>query len=131
MASKFVDLSRLVLVIPDAGATKKAMKIAEAYDIPWDRTIQYTKSRNQLTGQLTFNGADYSNKAVGDFDALVVGDICDDGGGTFLPIATDLRKHFDGKIMLHVTHGIFSKGRGVLSPEFDVVGCYNDMSSKE
>lgn len=45
-----------------------------------------------------------------------------------MPVAEALRKYVGGKIMLHTTHGLYTKGKDVLYPAFDMVSCYNDMS---
>lgn len=54
------------------------------------------------------NGFDMTNKKL-----LVIDDICD-GGGTFVLLANELKKHNPTRFSLFVTHGIFSKGVEVL-----------------
>lgn len=45
--------------------------------------------------------------------AVITDDICD-GGATFIGIAKELRRLNCHKVVLYVTHGIFSKGIEVL-----------------
>ncbi|MAX71916.1 MAG: hypothetical protein CMC76_12600 [Flavobacteriaceae bacterium] len=50
-------------------------------------------------------------------DCLIVDDICD-GGGTFIGLAKELKKHNAGNLYLAVSHGIFSKGLEELNQYF-------------
>jgi ribose-phosphate pyrophosphokinase len=50
-------------------------------------------------------------------DCLIVDDICD-GGGTFIGLAKELKKHNAGNLYLSVSHGIFSKGLKELNQYF-------------
>ena len=45
--------------------------------------------------------------------AVIIDDICD-GGGTFIPIAKELKAKGCRKVVLYVTHGAFTKGTQVL-----------------
>jgi ribose-phosphate pyrophosphokinase len=63
--------------------------------------------QNVKTGQLSgfhTNIADFEGKTC-----FIVDDICD-GGGTFVGLAALLKSRHAGKIVLIVSHGIFSKG---------------------
>ncbi len=99
------------VVIPDAGATKKA------YDWLLDR--QYTqghKRRDPMTGNLTgfeVDEIDFCKRPV-----TIIDDICD-GGGTFFGLLNELRKKNCGDATLFVTHGLFTKGVDDILHEFD------------
>lgn len=100
------DVPELAWVIPDKGATKR-FKLFEADNIvPW-RIIQCDKRRDGASGQLTVDIAVEEN-LVG-LTCVIVDDICD-GGGTFLPIAEKLKALGADRVVLAVSHGIFSKG---------------------
>lgn len=110
-------------VAPDAGALKKIYKLSKHLQKP---VICASKQRDVTTGNVT---ASYVSKQ--DYDnmigkkLLVVDDICD-GGRTF----TELRDILPttATVDLYITHGIFSKGKKVLTDKFNQVFCYNDMS---
>ena len=93
------------LISPDAGALKKIYKVAQFVAAP--SVIECSKTRNVKTGQLSgFNTqvVDFQGKTC-----FIVDDICD-GGGTFVGLAALLKSRNAGKIVLIVSHGIFSKG---------------------
>lgn len=98
------------LISPDAGALKKIYKVAQFVDAP--SVIECSKIRDVKTGHLSgfhTNMADFQGKTC-----FIVDDICD-GGGTFVGLAALLKQRNAGKIVLIVSHGIFSKG-------FDLAG---------
>ncbi|MBL7818075.1 MAG: hypothetical protein JNL70_23905 [Saprospiraceae bacterium] len=93
------------LISPDAGALKKIYKVAQFVDAP--EVIECSKKRDVKTGQLSgfaTNEADFEGKTC-----FIVDDICD-GGGTFVGLAALLKSRNAGKVVLIVSHGIFSKG---------------------
>jgi ribose-phosphate pyrophosphokinase len=93
------------LISPDAGALKKIYKVAQFVQAP--SVIECSKMRDVKTGQLSgFNTqvVDFQGKTC-----FVIDDICD-GGGTFVGLAALLKSRNTGKIVLIVSHGIFSKG---------------------
>lgn len=96
------------LVSPDAGALKKIHKLAQFLDI--DNVVECMKERDLKTGKLI------SFKTVEDDlsgqTCLIVDDICD-GGGTFAGTAKMLKEKGAAKVVLIVSHGIFSKGTNV------------------
>lgn len=96
-----------VVVAPDAGATKKAYKVAYEYHFGF---VQGVKHRDTETGALT--GFDAYGDVL-DKDVLIVDDICD-GGGTFIGLAKVLKEKGARSVSLYVTHGIFSKGLGCM-----------------
>jgi ribose-phosphate pyrophosphokinase len=93
------------LISPDAGALKKIYKVAQFVQAP--SVIECSKMRDVKTGQLSgFNTqvVDFQGKTC-----FIIDDICD-GGGTFVGLAALLKSRNAGKIVLVVSHGIFSKG---------------------
>jgi len=105
--------SNFILISPDAGASKKIFKLASALGI--SNIMECGKKRNLETGQLSGFSVpveDLKNKSC-----LIVDDICD-GGGTFLGLASELKKKNSGDLFLAVSHGIFSKGYDDLSSTF-------------
>ena len=104
-----------VIVAPDAGALKKSYKIAKMYGIP--ELVRADKLRNVETGEIT--GTVVYGSVEGK-NVIVADDICD-GGMTFLKLGEELRKQNPKGLHLHVTHGIFSKGKEDLLKVFDTV----------
>ena len=121
----------MVLVSPDAGASKKIYKLAEQIGYKGD-IITCSKDRD-TEGKLTKTVVPYS-RSENDLkkDYIIIDDICD-GGATFINIAKEIKKHqlFTGKIYLIVTHGIFSKGFEELSEYFDGIYCTNSYQDIE
>jgi ribose-phosphate pyrophosphokinase len=93
------------LVSPDAGALKKIHKLAQFLQI--EDVVECMKERDVKTGALT------SFKTIADHlegqTCFIVDDICD-GGGTFAGTAKMLKAKGAAKVVLIVSHGIFSKG---------------------
>ncbi len=110
-----------VLVAPDAGAMKKVSGIAKELKLEW---VRADKSRNPKTGEIT--GTVVYSEPVGDRDFLIVDDICD-GGRTFTALAKVLRPLTTGRILLYVTHGIFSAGYEPLLEDIDAVYTANRL----
>ena len=94
------------LVSPDAGALKKIYKLAQYLDAP--HVIECYKERDLKTGALS--GFKTATEHINDkTTCIIVDDLCD-GGGTFAGTAKMLREKGATKIVLVVSHGIFSKG---------------------
>lgn len=106
----FAGKSNYWLVSPDAGAAKKIHQVAEAIGYA-EKPVQALKYR--LVGG-AIDSIEIYESNLGGRDAYIVDDICD-GGATFIALAKELKKRNVGKIYLVVSHGIFSKGLGVLS----------------
>ena len=100
-----------VVVIPDAGAAKKAYEWAAGATI-----VQASKHRDAATGKLS--GFAIPEHDLGGRPCIIVDDICD-GGGTFLGLAAELAKANAGPLTLAVTHGLFTKGTDTLLESFD------------
>ena len=120
---------KIALVSPDAGATKKIHKVAKNLPMLVD-VVEARKVRDVYTGMITSTSIDAA--AIADKDALiVVDDICD-GGRTFVELAKAIAATgYAGKLILLVTHGIFSNGIDVLLEHYDYVECYNDMQKEK
>lgn len=117
-----------VLIVPDAGAAKKAHQY-----IDWNKNIvmstQCAKHRDLGTGKVYLEVLD-PRKCAG-MNCVIIDDICD-GGATFLAIAKDLRgKGYNPlSLTLIVTHGIFSKGFELLNEYFDEIICSKSYTSQ-
>lgn len=117
--------SEIVLVAPDKGAKKKIEKLSTHFKNP---TILYAdKIRDITTGKIKSITMLDCEKAKGK-NCLVVDDICD-GGGTFLPIADQLRGAGASRVDLYVTHGIFSKGLGMFKGKYDTIYAWQTVGT--
>lgn len=122
LPEELLGLNVDALVAPDAGALKKTFKYAKTLGI--DDVIRADKTRNVQTGQITGTEVhgDVNGKTV-----LIIDDICD-GGRTFLELGKKLKEMGAKSVLLHVTHGIFSKGRDAMFPYVDVVTAKYDWT---
>lgn len=111
-----------ILVSPDAGANKKVLNLAKEYGFA--NVVRADKTRDVTTGKIT--GTAVYSEHVGDKDFLIVDDICD-GGRTFIELAKELRKLTTGRVMLYVSHGIFSAGLEVFNGLIDHIYVNNLM----
>lgn len=115
----------MALVSPDAGASKKVLKYAKELGVA--NVVRADKIRDVATGQIKETVV-YSEH-LGNTNLLVVDDICD-GGGTFIPLAHELRKITTGTVNLFITHGIFTKGVDIFEGVYDAVFVVNNMYGK-
>ena len=97
------------IVIPDAGAAKKAYEWKPVGQVP----IMGYKKRDASSGSLSGFGVHF-NSNLNNCPVLIVDDICD-GGGTFLGLADVVKAKGAGKLTLAVTHGLFTKGPEALT----------------
>jgi ribose-phosphate pyrophosphokinase len=102
-------LKGVMFVAPDAGGNKKTSELAKYYG--HSDFIRADKLRDLSTGNIKETIV-YSSDLY-QRDVVIADDICD-GGRTFIELAKALKKKNAGKIILYVTHGIFSKGTDVL-----------------
>lgn len=116
-----LKFSETVLVAPDAGAIKKVAEVARWTGAPY---VRADKTRDARTGKIT--GTVVYSEPIGHFDFLIVDDICD-GGRTFIELAKALRPLTGGRVMLYVTHGIFSQGTQVFDGLIDRVFVANSF----
>ena len=93
------------LVSPDAGALKKIHKLAQYLGV--HNVVECFKERDLKTGALS--GFKTASTNLAGQTCFIIDDICD-GGGTFAGTASMLKKLGAEKIVLIVSHGIFSKG---------------------
>lgn len=119
-----MNLDNIILVSPDAGASKKIYKLAEQIGYKGD-IITCSKDRDK-DGKLTKTIVPITDNIIkSKKDYIIIDDICD-GGATFINIAKELKKLYNcNKIYLIVTHSIFSKGFEELSKYFDGIYCTN------
>ena len=113
------------LVSPDKGATLKTLAIANMFNSP--SVSQAHKVRDPKTGNITATTTDH-----GDYfgqTCLIIDDICD-GGRTFIELAKVLKERNAGKVILHVTHGIFSKGKEPLLEHIDEIYATYDWTKQ-
>ena len=112
-----------VLICPDKGATARCQDIQQSLGIK--EMVQCEKQRDPATGAIQNTDVlcgDLSGKC-----AIITDDICD-GGYTFIKIAEQLREKNVERVVLFVTHGIFSKGLGVFSGLIDEVITSNSLN---
>lgn len=95
-------------IIPDKGARTRVVEILDECSGASGWTYQCYKERDQATGKLSNFKVPSEGLKTAD-QLLIIDDICD-GGGTFAGLAKELRTHGARKVVLFVTHGIFSKG---------------------
>jgi len=107
----------VVVVIPDAGAAKKAYGWINGEEV-----IQAQKKRDVTSGALSGFSIPVDN--LKGRPCIIVDDICD-GGGTFLGLAQKLNGANAGAITLAVTHGLFTKGVDALLDHFDAIYCFD------
>lgn len=114
---------RAMLIIPDAGAAKKADNYFK-----WSpgivQSIQCNKHRDVSSGDLTIAVPD-RNVCEGK-DCVIIDDLCD-GGGTFLLIADKVLPCKPRSLTLIVTHGLFTKGFKELDKRFDEIITSNSL----
>lgn len=103
-----------ILVAPDAGSIKKVSSIGKKLNMPFVRADKTRAITGEITGTVV-----YSDHIDGK-DFLIVDDICD-GGRTFIALAEQLRPLTNGRVLLYVTHGIFSYGTAVFDGIIDTV----------
>lgn len=111
------DKSKFYLVSPDGGALKKIYKLASKVNCLG--VIECSKHRNVKDGKIT-GVKTYFPKEYNGEDLYIVDDICD-GGRTFVEIAKEIKKQYNPKINLMITHGFFTKGLGVFDGLIDKI----------
>jgi len=119
-----ITSTNTVLICPDKGAIDRTM-IAESFKNANQPTIICCdKQRDPLTGKI-LNSKVNATDLTG-LTAVITDDICD-GGATFIGIAQELRKLNCERIVLYVTHGIFSRGLDVFDGLIDQVFTTNSF----
>ncbi len=103
------DYTNEVIIAPDKGSEQRARSIANLYS-----TEYIVCNKTRVGKDIVYEDLSVSDRRLLDRDVLIVDDICD-GGATFIALASNIRKNASvKKISLYVTHGIFSKGIGIL-----------------
>lgn len=105
-----------VLICPDKGALNRCQKIVDTLNL--GSMVCCEKRRDPATGAIVRTEVladDLSGKT-----AIITDDICD-GGFTFIKIAEQLKALNAQRIILFVTHGIFSKGLDVFDGLIDEI----------
>lgn len=123
------NIGDYLLVSPDGGALKKIYKVSAALGNA--NVVECSKKRDVTTGKLS--GFRVLADDLNGKTCVIVDDICD-GGNTFIGLAEELKKKNAGKLILIVTHGIFSKGTEQLTTIFDHVYCsdsFRNINSNE
>lgn len=123
--SQRLSAGELVLISPDAGASKKTMQIAAKFNGE-PEVIQAQKLRNLKTGEIikTEILGDVTGKKV-----LIADDICD-GGRTFIELAKELKRMGVKEVSLFITHGIFSNGLDIFEGLIDNIYTTDSFKAK-
>jgi len=108
------DKEEATLIIPDAGAEKKAQQYRLWNSNIWDEA-HCIKHRDTTTGKVELEVLNL-DKCKGE-NCVIIDDICD-GGATFNMIAEQI---YPLSLTLIVTHGIFSKGFEELEKNFNEI----------
>lgn len=112
------------VVAPDAGAGKRALLWAQQFE-PALRVLEARKIRHPKDGSISGAAWECPSNSMADSTYLMVDDICD-GGRTFCELAKVMRQtELKAKIMLFVSHGIFSKGFEPFRGLIDRIYCPN------
>lgn len=99
------ELKGCIFVAPDAGANKKTSDLAKYFE--HKEFVRADKLRDLTNGKILETIVykdDFKGQNVVIADDILV------AGGTFIALAIELKKKNAGKIVLFVTHGVFSKG---------------------
>lgn len=113
------------LISPDAGANKKTGALASY--LGHADYLRADKKRDLATGKI-IETIVYAADLAGQTVAII--DDCCDGGATFINLAKALKAKGAAKVVLYVTHGIFSKGIiALLHDGIDEVWTVNSYSN--
>jgi ribose-phosphate pyrophosphokinase len=114
---------QVAIISPDAGALKKIYAVAKRINCD---VICASKNRDPKTGNITETTIDSSE--FHRYDRMVIVDDILDGGKTFLDLGNLIRKTYSGELGLHVTHGLFTKGKDALLENFDGISAAIDYT---
>ena len=117
LSAMIMDLNSAV-ICPDKGAVARTQNIVTAFekDFQPNPIVYCEKVRDPATGQITHT--DVKVDSLEGRMAIITDDICD-GGYTFIKVAEQLKAKGADKVILFVTHGIFSKGLEVFDGLID------------
>ncbi len=111
-----IQAENSILVCPDKGAIDRTQAVADYFS--QSQIVYAQKIRNPVTGQITHSEVDADDLTR--HTAIIVDDICD-GGATFTHLAKALREKGCQRIVLYVTHGVFSRGLSVFDGLIDEI----------
>lgn len=113
------------IVAPDTGAVRKAKRLSKYLNVP----IMYaSKKRNINTGRIESVTLDTSVIVKSATPRVLIVDDILDGGGTFIPIAEELKK--TGAIVdLYVTHLIAAKGLEIFKDSIQTIYTHGIVGS--
>ncbi len=117
---EYLENNDIVFVSPDAGAYKKLAKL-----ITNDKRIAIGAKERGTDGKILRTNVYYNGNLEG-ATCFIVDDICD-GGRTFIELAKALRENGAKKILLYITHGIFSQGFEELQKHIDHIYTTNTL----
>lgn len=132
--SLYGDGMKALLVVPDKGMRKRLLHMVAFEADREDPTafaelmieheqLVCVKERDPKTGKLKISIP--TDVMVRDRLCVIVDDICD-GGGTFIPVITELKARGAKRVVLAVSHGLFTKGYASLTEAgLDQVHCTN------
>lgn len=125
LSALIMDLNS-VIICPDKGAIGRTQEMVRAFekDFQTDPIVYCEKVRDPATGQITHT--DVKIESLVGRIAIITDDICD-GGYTFIKVAEQLKAKGAAKVILFVTHGIFSKGLDVFDGLIDQVFTTNSF----
>jgi ribose-phosphate pyrophosphokinase len=128
LSALIVDLNSVV-ICPDKGAVHRTRDIVNAFekDFQPEPIVYCEKVRDPATGQITHT--DVKVESLKGRTAIITDDICD-GGYTFIKVAEQLKTKGADKVVLFVTHGIFSKGLDVFDGLIDHVFTTDSFAHK-
>lgn len=113
------------IVAPDQGASKKCEDFAKRVGAAG--VITCVKSRD-FANNSKITSLRVIDEVPENADLLVLDDLVD-AGGTFIGIAQELRKHNPARLDLAVTHGLFTKGVGIVKDHYDKIFTTNSYIS--
>lgn len=99
--------SQEVLIVPDAGAAKKSLKVAK--QLGFTEVVEATKQRDVQTGDITQTIVHATEGHLKGRSCIIFDDIVDNGG-TFIALAQELKELGAAKVTLCVTHAILPNG---------------------
>jgi len=122
-------ISDSILICPDDGARERVNHVAVDLHQTLDNVIYCDKTRNPNTGDITATNIYADDGSLKGKTCVIVDDICD-GGYTFTQIAKILKEKGAEKVILYVTHGIFSKGFDVFDGLIDHIYSTDSFTSE-
>lgn len=122
-----INKADLVFVSPDVGAKEKIRKAARAFPNWSGAVVDAEKKRNKETGRIV--GIELCGDVLNK-NCIIVDDICD-GGATFIELGKVLKEKGAKELYLFVSHGIFSKGFGVLYDYYNLIGTTNSFRDEK